>query len=197
MRRTLGTLGALLVLGLASAGAVACDSSPGIMDTTLGFTINEGLLVLLEGDSTLGKVVLASNTGNCTLFQTGAGPNQIFLSDFLTFDLEAVSVNGLLPLTAGTYTILGPGQAPTTPGLYADSIEIETNAACGPTNTGANSGSLTLQPFSPDAGGVSDVSYSVVFGYNRFSGAYPVLSCIVPATATIPDAGTCLIPGGV
>ncbi len=195
MRRTLVTLG---VLALVSTGVVACDDSPGITVAPLGFTIAEGLLLLQDNDPTLGTVVFASNAGNCQAFQAGAAFHQILLSDFLTFNLQSqdatcCSNGGFLPLTAGTYNVetgFNPGA-----GLFATSTEIETDAECNFTPTGANSGTIVVQPFSTDAGGTSNGSFSVVFGIDEFNGGFGLTTCIIPADAGSLDAGTCLIPG--
>ena len=193
MRRMLGLL---VVPALVSLGVVACDESPQITDTPLGFTISEGLLILLDGDPTLGSVILSSSTGNCKSFQMGLNPQNILLSDFLTFNLQVQDPDGgYLPIAEGVYTIVEAAQPGS--GNYAACVEYETSASCAYSPTGANSGTLTLQPFAPDDGGTSDVTYSVVFGYSRFSGAYNLTTCRVPADVTEPDAGTCAPPGAI
>jgi hypothetical protein len=194
MRRTLVTLG---MVALVATGVVACDDTPGIMVTPLGFTVAEGLLLLSETDPTVGTVVLASNTGNCKAFQAGAFFSQILLSDFLTFSLQAQDATccstdaGFLPLTAGTYTIVT--SAVNGAGLYATSTEFETDAQCNYSPTGANSGTVTVQPFNVSA--ASNATYSVVFGLDEFNGGFGLSTCVVPADAGQLDAGTCLIPG--
>lgn len=193
MGRTLGLLG---VLSVVSAAVIACNQSPSITNTTLGFNIAESLLVVLEGDPTLGTVILSSTAGNCSSYQAGLNPDNILSSDFLTFSLQVQdSVGGYLPLTAGTYNIVMAAQPGA--GNYASSTEYETNIGCRTTATGANSGTVTVQPFNPDAGATSVVQYSVVFGYDRFIGAYSLSTCLVPSTAKAPDAGTCIPPGGI
>ncbi len=199
MRRTLVTLG---MLALASWGAVGCGDTAGITNVQLGFTIAEGLLLLSDTDPTLGTVVFASNPRNCKAFQAGATFNQILLSDFLTFTLQAQDTNthvtngqliGALPLTAGTYNIeMGYTQGP---GLFATSIELETDPLCNFSETGANSGTVTVQPFNPDAGASSTASATVVFGLNQFMPAFPLTTCILPSDAGTLDAGSCLVPG--
>jgi len=194
MRRTLGTVGALALL---TGGVVAC-SSQSISDAQLGFNVVESLLLVSDSDPTVGTVVLGSTRGNCPLFQEGASFVQIGSSAFLTFALEALQPDfDAGPLTAGTYTIIIPG--PTLPpdaGLYATSTEYETTDVCAYSPTGANSGTLTIQPFTRDAGGDSVATYTVVFGLSRFNGTYPLATCVIPASApAFLDAGTCLLPG--
>jgi len=135
---------------------------------------------------------LASTQDNCPAFQAGLGFNQVSSSDFLTFALQINSADGYLPLTEGTYTIVMA--APSSAGLYSTSTEYETGPGCSVAITGANSGTVTVQPFSTD-GGTSTVNYQVVFGLSRFSGGYPLIDCVIPADATQADAGTCLPPG--
>jgi hypothetical protein len=195
MGRTLGTLGAL-ALTLACAGLAACGNGEGVTLTPLGFTIVEGLLVTNENDATAAQVILASNPGNCPFFQTGVGPWQIAESDFLTFTLQAQDAHttaggGFLPLTAGTYNIVMQFTAGA--GLFASSTEYETDGNCNYPATGANSGTLTIDPFNSDAGATSGSSYSVVFGLNEFEGSFALTTCVVPATA-VYDAGTCATP---
>jgi hypothetical protein len=192
MRSALLGLG---MLALSSVGVVACSDAPSITTTPLGYTIQEGLMVLSENDPTIGTVIFAANTGNCKLFQAGATPTQILLSDFLTFSLGVQDSNqGSLPLTSGTYNIIIP-PLPTAAGLYATSTEYETDAECDYSPTGANSGTITLQPFDPDAGSGSNASFAVVFGYDQFVGGYGLTTCVIPAGTPALDAGTCLLPG--
>ncbi|MGO8971423.1 MAG: hypothetical protein ACLQDQ_17850 [Myxococcaceae bacterium] len=195
MRRTLGTVATLALL---SVGVISCGTQ-GITNTQLGFEITEGLLLLSAADTTEGTVVLASNSGNCPAFQAGAGFTQILSSDFLTFYLASLSPElGLLPLTAGSYTINMPSaNGPQDAGLYATSVEYETDVACDFTATGGNSGTITVQPFPLDAGAASVATYSVVFGNDQFTGSYPLVTCVIPATAPpILDGGVaCLAPG--
>ncbi|MGO9831393.1 MAG: hypothetical protein ACLPJH_14740 [Myxococcaceae bacterium] len=195
MRRTLGMAVTLVLLGVV---VVSCGSQT-ITNTPLGFEITEGLLLLSAADPTEGTVVLASNSGNCPAFQAGAGFTQILSSDFLTFALESLSPQlGLLPLSAGTYTINIPsGTGPQDAGLYATSTEYETDEACDFTATGGNSGTIGVQPFPLDAGAGSVATYSVVFGNDLFTGSYPLVTCVIPASAPpILDGGVaCLVPG--
>jgi hypothetical protein len=180
---------------LVGAGLVACDQTPQVTDVPLGFNITEGLLVLSDADPTLGTVILSSTAGNCPSFQAGMNPQNIALSDMLTFNLQVQNaVGSYLPLTAGTYDIVMSVQPGA--GNYASCTEFETTHVCVATPTGGNSGTVTLQSFSPDAGGASLVEYVVVFGYSRFSGGYALTTCLVPSTAMAPDAGTCVLPGG-
>jgi hypothetical protein len=192
MRRTLGLCG---VLGLVSAGVFACNSSPQIHDVPLGFNIVEGLLNVSSADPRLGSVILSSTGGNCRSYQQGLNAYNIALTDVLVFNLGVQdATGGFLPLTAGTYNV-EMAYVPTA-GNYAFATEYEMDAVCDVTPTGANSGTITLQPFNTDAGGASTVSYSLVFGYDRFTGAFPLTTCLIPASATVPDAGACYLPGG-
>jgi hypothetical protein len=186
-----GTL--LGVLTLVSVGVFACGSS-GVTNIPLGFPIVEGLLELQASDPTTGAIILSSTGGNCPAFQRGLSVRNILLTDALVTAIQVQDILpdagvGFLPLTAGTYTI-EQGLVDSA-GLYAFTVEYETTATCAVTPTGANSGSVTLQPFNPSAGGTSTVSYSFVFGFDEFTGAVPLNTCIIPASATIPDAGTC------
>jgi hypothetical protein len=193
MRSVLLSLG---MLTLVSVGVSACDDTPGIMTVPLGWSIQEGLLVLLEGDPTTGSVIYAANPGNCQLFQQGASPIQIRFSDFLVFNLGAQgSTDDSLPLTAGTYNIFMT-TLPTAAGLYAQSTEFETDAECDYTPTGANSGTITVDPFVPDAGSGSNASFSVVFGTDQFVGGYGLTTCVIGAQTPVLDGGTCLLPTG-
>lgn len=193
MRRTLGAVGALALLAV---GVVAC-SSPSVSDAQLGFTVTEGLLLVSAADPTVGTVILSSTAGNCRAFQEGAAFSQIVPSDFLTFALESLAPDlSLLPLSAGTYAIEIP--SPTGPldaGLYAASTEYETTSCDTLSATGANSGDLTLDPFNTDGGAGSTATFTVIFGYNRFRGAYPLTTCVVPVDGGTIDAGACLPPG--
>ena len=193
MRRTLGLFG---VLGLTCAGVFACDASPSISDTQLGFTIVEGVLQVQENDPTTASIVLSSTAGNCPTYQLGASVRNILLTDALVFVLQAAGTSsdgGYNPVTAGTYNV--------EMGFVADAgnialvTEYETTAICQVTPTGANSGTITVQPYNPGAGGNSTVSYSIVFGYSRFNGASPLSTCVIPASVTPPDAG-CFLPNG-
>jgi hypothetical protein len=186
-----GTL--LGVLTLVSVGVFACGSS-GVTTVPLGFTIVEGLIELQENDPTIGAIILSSTGGNCPAFQRGLSVRNILLTDALVTAIQVQDILpdggvGFLPLTAGTYTI-EQGLVHSA-GLYAATVEFETNAACAVTPTGANSGSVTLQPFNPTPAGASTVSYDFVFGFDEFTGAFPLKTCIIPASATTPDAGTC------
>jgi len=193
MRRTLGTVGALALM---TAGVVACGS-PSISDANLGFTIVEGLLLVDPAVPEAAQVILASTSGNCHVLQQGAVVTQIGGTDFLTFELESLdSQLNLLPIDAGSYTITLPSATgPTSAGLYALSVEYETDLACNASQTGAASGTVTVEPFHANPGGTSDVTYSVVFGYSRFKGSYPLSTCVtsIDAGDTL-DAGTCLPP---
>jgi hypothetical protein len=194
MRRTLGLLG---VLGLASVGVVACNETPGISNVQLGFTIVEGILEVQEGDPTTGAIILSSTGGNCPAYQRGLSVRNILLTDALVTAIQNQTILpdggvGFLPLTAGTYNI-EEGLVDSA-GLYAATKEFETTGNCAVTPTGANSGTVTLQPFNPSSGGISTVSYSFVFGLDQFTGAAPLNTCIIPADATGPDAGTCELP---
>jgi hypothetical protein len=195
MRRTLGMLGMLAVV---SAGVVACDDTQGITTIPLGFTIAEGLLLVTASDPTAGTVVFAANAGNCPAFQAGAQFNQILLSDFLTFGLAVQDGSGnALPLTAGTYNI-SPPPLPAGAGLFSFSTEYETTAECAYSPTGANSGTITVQPFDPSANGGSNGSFSVVFGYDQFNGGFGLSTCVLPTPVPVlgADGGpTCLYPG--
>lgn len=193
MRGTLGLLlGALTLVGV---GVVACGATLQVTDVPLGFDINEGLLVLSASDPTLGTVILSDTAGNCPSFQMGLNPQNIAGTQMLTFSLQVQDVVGAyLPLTAGNYNIVMSAQPGA--GNYASCTEYQTSLTCVSTPTGGNNGTLTLQPFAPDAGGGSVVQYAVVFGYSRFSGAFPLTTCLVPSTATVPDAGVCVLPGG-
>jgi hypothetical protein len=191
MRRMLAVLA---VLAVVTAGVIGCSSTPQITDTALGFAIVEGLLILKEDDATLGTALVSSTGGNCSSFQQGLNPANILGTDFLTFNLQVQDpVGAYLPLTAGTYTIVMAPQPGA--GNFAGSIEYETMGDCALTATGGNSGTVTVQPFAVDAGATSTVTYSVVFAYSRFKGSYPLTTCVVPATATAPDAGVCVLPG--
>ena len=189
--KILATLGALALLGSAS-----CSPAPTITDATLGFTIVEGLLLLDSSRPTIGTVVLAGTGGTCILLQKGYSFTQIASSDFLTFYLESVGPNlGFLPLTAGTYAVQIPSDTgATSAGMYAAANEWETDGACNEIPTGANSGSVTIEPFSLDAGESSSVNYTVVFGTARFTGAYGLTTCIQPAGTQAVDAGSCTPP---
>jgi hypothetical protein len=194
MRRTLGLFG---VLGLTCAGVFACDSSPSISDAQLGFTIVEGILQVQENDPTAAAIILSSTGGNCPTYQLGASVRNILLTDALVFVLQTAGTSsdgGYNPITAGTYNV--------EMGFVADAgnlalvTEYETTPICQVTPTGANSGTVTVDSYNPAAGGNSTVSYSIVFGYTRFTGASPLSTCVIPASATPPDAGTCFLPNG-
>jgi hypothetical protein len=194
MRRTLGLCG---VLGVVCAAFFACDSGPSISDTQLGFTIVEGILQVQEDDPTTAAIVLSSTGGNCSTYQLGASVRNILLTDALVFVLQAggtSSDGGYNPVTAGTYNV-ETGFVPDA-GNIALVTEYETTAICQVTPTGANSGTITVQPYNPDAGGNSTVTYSIVFGYDRFNGAVPLSTCVIPASVKPPDAGTCFLPNG-
>ena len=193
MRRTVGTAGALVLLGV---GIISCGASTSITDATFGWTAAEGLMLLSASDPTVGTVVLASNMGNCGYLQAGVDVTQIANTDFLTFQLESVGPNlGFLPLSAGTYTITIPnGTGATQAGLYGISTEYETGGNCSYTPTGANSGTLLLDPFNHD-GGTSVANWTLIFGSNRFEGSNNLTACIVPANTPPADAGTCKPPG--
>jgi hypothetical protein len=191
MRRTLGLL---WVLGAVGVGVVACGGSPQFQVVPLGFTIAESLINISATDPRLASVILTSTSGNCPLYQQGLNVTNLLLTDALVFSLQVQDASGgYLPVAGGTYNVemaYVPGA-----GNYAFVAETETTPDCTSTPTGANSGTVTLQPFNPDAGGTSDVSYSIVFGYDQFNGAFPLTTCLIPATATVPDAGTCSLPG--
>ena len=194
MRRTLAPL---LGLGLVGVVGISCGQSEGIITVPLGFSITEGLLELSEADPTVGTVILAEYNGNCPAFQAGLDFTQIASSDFLTFNLQingpdgGYEDGGYLPLTAGTYEIVM--SSPATAGMYAASVEYETQNGCASGSiTGANSGTVTVDPFNHS--GASDVTWSVVFGLNRFVGSYALQTCVVPAGVGT-DAGVCLPPG--
>jgi hypothetical protein len=192
MRRTLGLLGAL---GLVSAGVFACDQSTQIQTVPLGFTIGEGLLEVQENDPTTGAVILSSTSGNCSTYQQGFGVKNILGTQALVFTLQVQdNAGGYLPLTAGTYNVEMGYNAGA--GNFALATEIQTTLICSATQTGANSGTVTVQPFNPDAGATSVVSYTIVFGNSQFVGSFPLNTCIIPATAPEPDAGACNLPGG-
>ena|SRR5208283_5720271 len=194
MRRTVGTAGALALL---MVGIAACGSDQSIIDSQFGWTVSEGLLLVTESDPTVGTVLLASTVGNCDYLSQGIPWTDIASTAFLAFQLESVGPTlGFLPLSAGTYTITVPSSTGATqPGLYGIANEYETGGDCTFTPTGANSGTLTLNPFVPD-GGVSAANWTLIFGVNRFQGANDLTTCTVPAT-TPPgfDAGTCVPPG--
>jgi hypothetical protein len=192
MRRSVGLLG---VLGLVGVALVACNSSPQIQNVPLGFTIVEGLLNISEADPSLASVILSSTAGNCPAYQTGLSVTNISQTDSLVFSLNVQDGDGgFLPVTGGTYSVVMSYVAGA--GLYTAVTEYETSFTCTATPTGFNSGTMTLQPFNPDAGGTSDVSYSIVFVYDQFTGAFPLTTCIIPPTAVVPDAGACYLPSG-
>jgi hypothetical protein len=194
-----GTLVAVASLALAGLGVGACssDATGPIQITPLGFDIVEALLLVDDSDATVGHVLLESTAGNCHAFQQGVAPSQILENDVLDFTLQAQDANttatgGFLPLTAGTYNIVMQFTAGA--GLFAAVQEYEANGGCGVSPTGANSGSIDVNPFNPDAGGTSTVSYSAVFGLNEFTGNFALTTCVVPGSPPY-DAGTCIPPG--
>ncbi len=189
MRRTVALLG---VLGLVTIG---CNDAAQIQDVPLGFTIVEGLLNVSAKDPTLGSVILSSTGGNCPSYQRGLNVTNILLTDVLVFNLGVQDAAGnFLPLTGGTYNVEMHYVAQA--GNYALATEYEMDAVCDVTPTGANSGTITIQPFDIDAGATSTVTYSLVFGYDRFTGASPLITCVIPESASVPDAGTCELPAG-
>jgi hypothetical protein len=192
MRRSVSLLG---VLGLVGVGVFACDQSPQIQTVPLGFTIVEGLLNTSQTDPTLASVILTSTAGNCPSYQLGLNVTNIAQTAALVFHLEVHDGDGgFLPVTGGQYTV--ETNFTTAAGNFSYVTETETSLICGSTPTGSNSGTVTLDPFHPDAGETSDVSYSIVFGYNQFVGAFPLTTCLIPPTATVPDAGACYLPAG-
>jgi hypothetical protein len=190
MRRSLGLLG---VIGLVGFGVFACDQGPQVQTVPLGFTIVEGLINISQTDPTLASVILSSTAGNCPAYQTGLNVTNISQTDSLVFSLQVQDGDGgFLPIVAGDYTV--EMNAIPDAGTYAFVTEYETSIICQVTPTGSNSGTVTLNPFDP--GHASDVSYSVVFGYDQFVGQFPLTTCLIPPTATVPDAGVCYLPGG-
>jgi len=191
-----GTLGLLAVLALGSLGVFACGST-GVTEVQLGFNIVEGILEIPENDPTTGTIILSNTGGNCPAYQRGLSVRNILLTDALVTAVQVQNILpdggvGFLPLTEGTYTI-EQGLIESA-GQYAFTVEYETSARCVVTPTGANGGTVTLDPFNPAAGATSTLTYSFIFGLDEFSGAYPLSTCIIPSTAAIPDAGTCELP---
>lgn len=190
MRRSLGLLG---VLGLVGVAMVACSQSPQLQTIPLGFTIVEGLINISETDPSLASVILSSTGGNCPAYQTGLSVTNISQTDSLVFSLQVQNGDGgFLPVTGGSYAV-EMSYVPAA-GNYAFVTEYETSIICQSTPTGSNSGTVTLDPFDPGHG--SDVSYTIVFGYDQFVGAFPLATCLIPPTATVPDAGACYLPAG-
>ncbi len=191
MRRTLGAVGMAALLGV---GVIACGQSSALTNVPLGFDVAEGLLLVSSTTNTEATVVLASAAGLCPEFQKGVDFVQFGGADFLVFDLTVLGpYGGALPLTAGTYTIVIPSLIPTnTQGLYAAAYEYETDDACNYSPTGANSGTVTVQPFSSDAGATSQATFTVVFGTAQITQSNSLTTCVLPGVPE-PDAGTCIV----
>lgn len=187
-----GGLGLLAALAL---GAFACDGTPGIQNVPLGITLVEGLLEVSAGDPTLGAVILETTSGNCPTYQKGLGPDNISnnAAFFMTIQLQDGD-GGFLPLTAGSYTI-ETGYIPSSGG-YAFVTEYETTVICQVTPTGSNSGTITLDSLPRDAGATSVVTYDMVYGYDEFTGSFPLNTCVIPDPIPTPDpdAGYCYFP---
>jgi len=183
------------VMGAACAGVVACSSSPDVTDGTLPFTIQEGLLLLLASDPTLGAVALGSTTGNCPTFQQGYDFSQIANSSFLYFLLGQLDgSNNPVALDGGTYTIIDPNNGSFSgPGLLANAVTVVTNQVCVPNYGLGTGGTVTVLPFNPPDGGPSSTTYAAVFGSTRYSGSYALATCLVPAGAVL-DGGACFGP---
>lgn len=179
------------VLGVAGAEIIACSSTT-ITDGTLPFTVQEGLLLLQATDPTRGAVALGSTTGNCPVFQQGAG---IANASFLYFLLGQLDANDIpVPLDAGTYPILDPNNDSFSgPGLLANAVMVTTNQDCVPNESVGTGGTVTVSPFNPQDGGPSSVTFSAVFGDKRIPGSYPLATCLIPASAGL-DGGACFGP---
>lgn len=193
MRRTLGMLGALVVVG---AVVGACDATPGIQNIPLGFTIIEGLLEVQAGNPYVAAVVLSSTAGNCPNYQKGYTPTNIALTDSFFMLVQVQDGDGgFLPVTAGDYSI--EMSVPAAAGSFGFVTEFETTAICQLTPTGANSGTITLASVPFDAGASSTVTYSMVYGYDEFTGSFPLTTCVIPNPTPTPaaDAGYCFLPG--
>ena len=179
---------------LASVVFLACGGS-GTPNGSLSFSIAEGLLVLVDTDPTLGEVVLASGTGNCPYLQQNYSPDQIGNTGFLYFPLTLVNTYAQpQPLTTGTYNVIDPSMGyDGGAGFYTLALVLQTDSACNYTGVAGTGGSVTVSPFNVD-GGTSDVSYNIIVSGNRVTGAYPLISCVLSAGLSPPDAG-CIIPG--
>lgn len=200
MPRPVRTFGFLL---LASTVFWAC-SSDSTTNGSLGFSIAESVLVLEPDDATFGYVVLSSGTGTCSALQSGLTliPSQIGNLEYVLILLGALgtpegnSPPPVLPLTAGSYTIVDPNDPNanfTPPGLLANSAAVMADNTCLGTELVASSGTATLLPFNTTDGGISSLSYTAVFGGTQVTGVYSLSTCLVPSTTPGADAGTCAI----
>ncbi len=188
MRRGSWMLG---VLGVASAGLVACSSdtvSPG----TLAFNIAESLLVLYPEDPTLGYVLLSSATGNCAAQQAGVPFGQAGNVDSVVFPLGQLDSTGNnLPLTGGTYTVVDPSTMLNSAGAFAFAAVIVTDSQCDDAESDGSSGTVTVSPFDTADGGSSSLTYSAVFGLAQATGSNALTTCLVSVDAG-PFDGSCL-----
>jgi len=188
---------ALGVLVATALGFVACSSTT-VTNGSLNFTVAESILVLEPDNPTIGYVVLSQGTGLCPALQSGLTiiPPQIGNYEYLFILLGALDANAnLLPLTAGSYTIIDPTDtnAPfNPPGLLANAAGVQADNSCLGTATYASSGQATVSPFSSTDGGISSLNYSAVFNSTQITGSYSLTTCLVPSTTPLADAGTCV-----
>lgn len=194
MRSPTRALGLLVAVGL---GLVACSS-----DTTtngsLNFTVAESILVLEPDNATIGYAVLSGGTGTCAALQSGVTliPAQVGGLDYVYILLGQLDAQAnLLPLAAGSYTIINPtdpNASFTPPGLLANAVAVPSDTSCFGTATFASSGTATVLPFDATDGGSSTLNYTAVFGSTRVTGTYALSTCLVPSTTALADAGTCI-----
>jgi hypothetical protein len=198
-----GTRGPMRAFGFLVAASLtlfAC-SSDSTSTGSLGFAIADSILVLEPDDATKGYVVLSSGTGTCAALQSGLTliPSQVGNLDYVLVLLgvdDASQPPRPLPLTAGSYTIVDPTDPNggfTPPGLLANSSAAMADGACSGTEIVASSGTATLVSFNATDGGSSSLNYTAVFGGTQVTGAYTLVTCLVPSTTPGDDAGTCAV----
>jgi hypothetical protein len=178
-------------------GLIACSSDT-ITDGSLGFTVAESILVLEPDNATIGYAVLSGGTGTCAALQSGVTiiPAQVGGLDYVYILLGQLDASAnLLPLAAGSYTIINPtdpNSSFTPPGLLANAVALGSDSSCLGTPTFASSGTATVVPFDSSDGGSSTLNYTAVFGSTRVTGTYVLTTCLVPSTTALADAGTCV-----
>ncbi len=192
----------MLGLVLGALGFVACSSTT-VTNGTLNFTVAESILVLEPDNPTIGYVVLSQGTGLCPALQSGLTiiPPQIGDYEYLFILLGVLDASAnLLPLTAGSYTIISPTDpnAPfNPPGLLANAAGVQADSSCATDGaTYASSGTATVSPFASTDGGSSGLNYSAVFNNTQITGQYTLTTCLVPSTTALADAGSCVLCTG-